>query len=256
MRKIIIAGNWKLNLTEKEAVDLVTKLRSEFVDCSSVDIVICPVFTELSTIRDLLVDIDNIKLGAQNLYWEDFGAFTGEISAPMLKDYDVAYVIIGHSERRQYFGETNLTVNKKVKAALKHGLIPIVCVGEVLQEREGNKTFEVIRKQCEESLKGFTVEEMEDIIIAYEPVWAIGTGKTATPAQAQEVHKFIRGILAQMYGADVSSKVRIQYGGSVKPENAAELMSQEDIDGALVGGASLKHDSFSKIVKNCCGLKK
>jgi triosephosphate isomerase (TIM) len=249
MRKIIIAGNWKLNKTSTEAVELVNALNRELVDVSSVDVVVCPPFTALTEVSDLLTD-SNIGLGAQNLYWEDSGAFTGEVSGPMLKALDVKYVIIGHSERRQFFGETNETVNKRIRAALKSKLIPIVCVGENLQERESNKTFDVVRDHVEGSLAGLTKEEIAGLVIAYEPVWAIGTGKTATSAQAQEVHKFIRGLLEKLAGAEVAKSVRIQYGGSVKPENTAELMGQEDIDGALVGGASLKADSFSAIVKN------
>jgi len=244
MRKLIIAGNWKLNHTEKEAVELVTALRSNLVDIDTVDVVVCPTFIVLPIVHDVLQD-SNIALGAQNTHWEDSGAYTGEVSAPLLKDIGVQYVIVGHSERRQYFGETDETVNKRIKAVLAHGLIPIVCVGEVLQERESNKTFEVIEKQCAGGFDGITAEEMEKVIIAYEPVWAIGTGKTATPDQAQEVHLFIRTWVAKMYNDHVAQIVRIQYGGSVKPDNSAELMSQPDIDGALVGGASLKADSFS-----------
>lgn len=249
MRKIIIAGNWKLNKTSLEAIDLVNGLKRELVDVNAVDIVVCPPFTALSEVHDVLTD-SNIELGAQNLYWDDAGAFTGEISAPMLKDIGVKYVIIGHSERRQFFGETNETVNKRIKAALRHKLIPIVCVGENLQEREANKTFEVVRDHIQGSLAGFTKDEIRGMVIAYEPVWAIGTGKTATARQAQEVHKYIRGLLEKMAGIDVAQSVRIQYGGSVKAENTAELIGQEDIDGALVGGASLKADSFAAIVKN------
>lgn len=255
MRKIIIAGNWKMNHTEREAVELATALRNELIDVEAVDIVVCPVFTVLPVVQDVLLD-SNIALGAQNLYWEDSGAFTGEISAPMLKSAGVKYVIIGHSERRQFFGETDETVNKKTKAALKHDLIPIVCVGENLQERESNKTFDVIKKQCEGSLAGFKAEDIGKMILAYEPVWAIGTGKTATPAQAQEVHNFIRGFIRKMHGNDTAEAIRIQYGGSVKPENIAELVSQEDIDGALVGGASLKASTFVPLVKNCCAIVK
>ena len=255
MRKPIIAGNWKLNLTEREAVILVTALRNALVDVTEVDIVVCPVVTAIAVIHDVLLE-SNIAIGAQNLYWEDSGAFTGEVSAPLLKEVGVEYVIIGHSERRQYFGETNQTVNKKIRAALEHGLTPIVCVGEVLAEREANKTFDVIRTQCKESLAGFSADEMKAMIVAYEPVWAIGTGKTATPAQAQEVHKFIRELLVKMHNEEVAETLRIQYGGSVKPENIAELMAQPDIDGALVGGASLKADSFVSIVKNACGIAK
>jgi len=253
MRKLIIAGNWKLHYAEKEAVELVTALRSNLVDFDTVDVVVCPTFIVLPVVHDVIQD-SNIALGAQNAYWEDSGAFTGEISVPLLKDIGVQYVIIGHSERRQYFGETDETVNKRTKAVLAHGLTPIVCVGEVLQERENNKTFEVIEKQCTGGFKGLTAEEMEKIIIAYEPVWAIGTGKTASPDQAQEVHLYIRTLVAKMYNDNIAQKVRIQYGGSVKPDNSAELMSQPDIDGALVGGASLKADSFSEIVKNSCSV--
>jgi len=253
MRKLIIAGNWKLNNTSHDAIELVTLLKRELSEISGVDIVVCPAATALSDVNDVLTE-SNIALGAQNVYWEDSGAFTGEVSAPMLKDIGVQYVIIGHSERRQYFGETNETVNKRIKAALKHGLTPIVCVGEVLQEREGDKTFEVIEKQCKGAFDGLGVEAIEKIVIAYEPVWAIGTGKTATSEQAQEVHKFIRDLLVKLYNGDVAQTIRIQYGGSVKPDNSAELMSQPDIDGALVGGASLKADSFSEIVKNSCSI--
>lgn len=254
MRKIIIAGNWKMFKTSFEAIELVNELKRTLADVSEVDVVICPPFTSLSEIKDLLIDT-NIGLGAQNLHWEDSGAFTGEIAAPMIKSVGGQYVIIGHSERRQFFGETDATVNKKIKAALKHGLIPIVCVGEVLAEREANKTFEVIKTQLDGAFNGYTAQEMEGIVIAYEPVWAIGTGKTATPAQAQEVHKFIREWILRKFDAAVAAKVRIQYGGSVKPENTAELIAQLDIDGALVGGASLKADSFTAIVNNSSKCK-
>lgn len=249
MRKIIIAGNWKLNKTSLEAIELVNSIKRELVDVTAVDIVVCPPFTALLDVKEELLE-SNIELGAQNVFWEDSGAFTGEISAPMLKAIEVKYVIIGHSERRQFFGETNQTVNKRIKAALRHNLIPIVCVGENLQEREANKTFDVVRDHVEGSLEGFTKDELRDMVIAYEPVWAIGTGKTATAQQAQEVHKYIRGLLEKMAGQEVAQAVRIQYGGSVKAENTAELIGQEDIDGALVGGASLKADSFAAIVKN------
>ncbi len=249
MRKPIIAGNWKLNNTSKEALELVTLLKRDLIDIEAVDIVVCPVFTVLAEVNDALFET-NIGVGAQNLYWEDSGAFTGEVSAPMIKDTGAQYVIIGHSERRQFFGETNETVNKKIKAALKHGLIPIVCVGEVLAEREANKTFDVIKNQCDGSFTNLSKEEFEKMVIAYEPVWAIGTGKTASPEQAQEVHQFIRQWIQKQYGESTASTLRIQYGGSVKAENIAELMAKPDIDGALVGGASLKADSFAKIIKN------
>ena len=254
MRKPIIAGNWKLNKTSHESIEFVTLLKRYVSNVSDVDIVVCPVFTALCDIKDVLLET-NIGLGAQNLFWEDAGAFTGEVSGLLLKDAGAEYVIIGHSERRQYFGETNQTVNKKIKAALKSGLIPIVCVGEVLEEREQNKTTKVVTTQMKEGLEGVSKEDVKKIIIAYEPVWAIGTGKTATPGQAQQVHQLIRQLLTQMCGEDVAQRVRIQYGGSVKPENIAELMAQPDIDGALVGGASLKVDSFVDIIKNSCVMK-
>ncbi|MBF0485457.1 MAG: triose-phosphate isomerase [Candidatus Omnitrophica bacterium] len=249
MRKKIIAGNWKMFKTVNEAVELVNGLKREVSDITAVDVVVCPTFVNLAVVADMLVD-NNIKLGAQNLFWENEGAFTGEVSAPMLKAVGVEYVIIGHSERRQYFHETNDTVNKRLKSALKAGLLPIVCVGENLAEREGGKTFDVVKDHITGSLAGLSPEDMGKVVVAYEPVWAIGTGKTATSAQAQEVHKFIRETLTKMFGGAVADGVRIQYGGSVKPENTADLMFQPDIDGALVGGASLKVDSFAAIVKN------
>jgi triosephosphate isomerase (TIM) len=248
-RKPIIAGNWKLNKNSREAVQLVEELKRDLVDVVGVDVVVCPPFTALQIVSEALTET-NIAVGAQNLYWADSGAFTGEISAPMLKDFGVQYVIIGHSERRQFFGETNETVNKRIRAALTHGLAPIVCVGENLAERESNKTFDVIKNHCEGSLAGLTPQEMAGIIIAYEPVWAIGTGKTATPAQAQEVHAYIRQLVTKMFNSDVGQDLRIQYGGSVTPDNIASLISQPDIDGALVGGASLKAPLFAAIVKS------
>ena len=242
-----------MNKTSLEAIEFANALKRQLYDVVDVDIVICPAFTALSEVNEVLLE-SNIALGAQNVHWEDSGALTGEVSAAMLKGAGVKYVIIGHSERRQFFGETNGSVHKKIKAASKHNLSPIVCIGESLKEREENRTFEVITNQCEESLSGFKGEEFEKIILAYEPIWAIGTGKTATTSQAQEVHKFIRTLLAKMYNDNIASNIRIQYGGSVKPENIVELVSQEDIDGALVGGASLNEESFVKIVRNCCGI--
>ena len=250
MRKIIIAGNWKLNKTIAEAVELVSEIKSQADGITSVDIVVCPVFTALSEVNKIVAG-SNVGLGAQDLYWEDSGAFTGEVSVPLLKDAGCQYVIIGHSERRQFFGETNETVNNKVKAALAGGLIPIVCVGENLEQREADKAFDVVKDHVENSLKGFSADEMKKIVVAYEPVWAIGTGKTASPEQAQEIHNFIRSLLKEMHNDEVAESMRIQYGGSVKPENAKELMGQKDIDGALVGGAALKAESFLGIIKNC-----
>ncbi|MDD5409656.1 MAG: triose-phosphate isomerase [Candidatus Omnitrophica bacterium] len=249
MRKTIIAGNWKMYKTIKEAIELANGLKREFfkLDFAEVDVVLCPVFTALSEVAEVLSETD-IGLGGQDVYWQDEGAFTGEVSPVMLKDAGCQYVIIGHSERRQFFGESNETVNKKIKAALKCGLTPIVCVGENLQERETNKTFKVVEDHINNGLADISSSDILKLVIAYEPVWAIGTGKTATPEQAQEVHKFIRDLLKTNYGQEAADNVRIQYGGSVKPENITELMSKPDVDGALVGGASLKVESFSVIV--------
>ncbi|MDD5503695.1 MAG: triose-phosphate isomerase [Candidatus Omnitrophica bacterium] len=248
MRKPIIAGNWKMFNTIKEAVDLVNGLKRELCSTDSVDIVVCPAFTSLSDVREILID-SNIKLGAQDMYWEKKGAFTGEVSADMLKDAGCEYVIIGHSERRQYFHETNSDVNKKIKAALEAGLKPIVCVGETLNQREQGKAFDVIKDHVQNALEGIKSDSMKNIVFAYEPVWAIGTGKTATPEIAQQVHAHIRKMLGGMFNDSIAQETRIQYGGSVKPDNIRELMNEQDIDGALVGGASLKADSFSAIVK-------
>jgi len=254
MRKPILAGNWKLNNNCQEAVELVTLLKRDLGDITDVDIVVCPVFTALRDVADVIVD-SNIGLGAQNIYWEDSGAFTGEVSASLIKNAGAQYVIIGHSERRQFFGETDETVNKKIKAALAHDLTPIVCVGELLEEREADKTSEVIQTQFQGSLADLSNDDIIKIIIAYEPVWAIGTGKTATPDQAQEVHQLIRQLLTEKYTEDIAQKIRIQYGGSVKPDNIADLILQEDIDGALIGGASLKAEDFVQIVKSSIGIK-
>ena len=249
MRKPVIAGNWKLNKTINESAQLVTMLKRLISDTQHVDVVVCPVYTALSTVSEILMDSD-IQLGAQDLYWEEKGAFTGEVSASLLKDAGAKYVIIGHSERRQFFHETHETVNKKTKAALKAGLTPITCVGEMLAEREKGITFQVIEEQLKGAFAGFSADEIKRVILAYEPVWAIGTGKVATPAQAQEVHVFIRKQILALFGEEVARGIRIQYGGSVKADNIAELMKQSDIDGALVGGASLEAQSFSDIVKN------
>jgi triosephosphate isomerase len=248
MRRKILAGNWKMNKTIGEAIELVNGLKRNLYNVAKADIVVCPPFTALSDVSEMISD-SNIALGAQDLFWEEKGAFTGEVSAAMLKDAGCKFVIIGHSERRQYFHETNETVNKKLKAALAAGLMPIVCVGEKLEERESGNTFRVVEDHVANSLRDIPQQDALRIIIAYEPVWAIGTGRNATPEQAQEVHKFIRGLLSKMYSKDTAEAIRIQYGGSVTPENAASLMSQPDIDGALVGGASLKVDSFTDIVK-------
>jgi len=243
MRRPILAGNWKLNQTIVEAVDLVNKLKTASLKLDDRTVVVCPPFTALAAVSDALHDSD-IAVGGQDLYFEDSGAFTGEISGPMLKSAGCTYVIIGHSERRQLFNETNETVNRKILSALKNHLIPIVCIGETLEERKANKTFDIIKGQVKFGLAGLTNEQLKGLVIAYEPVWAIGTGRTATPAQAEEVHDFIRTLLPK----DVAQDIRILYGGSVKPDNIKELMAQRDIDGALVGGASLKALDFIALV--------
>ncbi len=248
MRKPIIAGNWKMNKTVGEARELVNALKGKVANVTDVEIVVGPVFTVLSEVAKVIKGT-RIKLAAQDMYWEAEGAFTGEISPLMLKDVGCEYVIIGHSERRTYFSETNETVNKKVKAAHAHSLKPIVCVGERLEQRESGITKDVIKDHVVNGLAGITKDQILNTVIAYEPVWAIGTGKTATPEQAQEVHEFIRGLLTEIYSSDVAEAVRIAYGGSVKPGNIAELMAQPDIDGGLIGGASLDADSFAQIVK-------
>lgn len=255
MRKTIIAGNWKMYKTLNEGQELAVALRRDLYNIENVDIVVCPPYTLLASLADAL-ETSNILIGAQDCFWEDEGAFTGEVSPKMLKDAGCKFVIIGHSERRQFFGETNESVNKKVKALLMHGLTPIMCVGETLSERERGLTFRVLDDHLQNGLKDITQEDMQKIVIAYEPVWAIGTGKTATPAQAQEAHKYIRDLLKSEYNKDIALTVRIQYGGSVKPENIFDLMSQPDIDGALVGGASLKAESFTDIIKKASEVKK
>ncbi len=249
MRKPFIAGNWKLNLLTEQAVGLAGKLVEELRDVDQIEIAIMPVFTVLSAVYEVVIG-SNIGLGAQDVFWENAGAYTGEIGPEMLKDVGCGYVIIGHSERRQYFGETDETVNKKLKAVLAADLIPIVCVGEKLEEREKGKTLEVVERQVRGALDGIPRAEAESIVIAYEPVWAIGTGKTATPQQAQEVHSFIRKLIGDIYDPELAESIRIQYGGSVKPENIKELITEPDIDGALVGGASLKAESFCAIIRN------
>lgn len=246
MRRPVIAANWKMHKTTEETREFITQFVPLVEDVQDVEIVIAPPFTSLAVAAKFLKG-SNIKLAAQNLFWEEKGAFTGEISAVMLKDVDCEYVIVGHSERRQYFGETDETVNKRIKAAHDAGLNVIMCVGETLEERESGKTFDVLKTQLVGGLKDIQAHDM--LVIAYEPVWAIGTGKTATPEQAQEAHQFIREQLAGIYGAQEAQKIRILYGGSVKPENVASLMAQQDVDGGLVGGASLKPESFAKIVK-------
>lgn len=244
----LIAGNWKMFKTPTQAKKFLTELKDVVTDVTNVEIMAAPPFTALAAAQEIL-GYSNIKIGAQNVFWEDEGAFTGEISAPMLKDLGCEYVIIGHSERRQYFGETDETVNKRIAAALKANLAPVMCVGETDDERKSEKTFSVLDKQIQKGLQGLDINLLARLVIAYEPVWAIGTGNTATSAQAEEVHAFLREKLAQMFGSDFAAKIRILYGGSVKPANIKELMSQENIDGALVGGASLEAESFTQIIK-------
>ncbi|HEY3930890.1 MAG TPA: triose-phosphate isomerase [Verrucomicrobiae bacterium] len=249
-RKLIIAGNWKMNKTAAEALALVDDLKRDLAGVKEVDIVVCPPFTALEAVSKSILEIQNIKLGAQNMSENNFGAFTGEICAGMLKEFFVRYVILGHSERRQFQKESDALIAKKAVAAHAATIKPIVCVGETLAEREANETEKVLETQARGSLTGLTKEQMLETIIAYEPVWAIGTGKTATTQQAQNAHAFIRRLLAEIFDESVAKKVRIQYGGSVKPNNAKELMSQPDVDGALVGGASLEARSFTDIIKN------
>lgn len=248
MRTPVIAGNWKMYNTIEESRSLVKGLKKELGSVSGVEVIVAPPFTSIGAVVNE-VSGSRIKVAAQNMHWEEHGAFTGEVSPIMIKDAGCSHVIIGHSERRQYFAETNQTVNKKVQAALKAGLTPIMCVGETLQEREAGATMRVVEAQVREGLAGMGAADVAKIIIAYEPVWAIGTGKTATPAQAEEVHRAIRDIVAGIAGQDVAGGLRILYGGSVKPDNIDDLMREQDIDGALVGGASLKVDSFVRIVR-------
>jgi triosephosphate isomerase (TIM) len=248
MRTPVIAGNWKMHNTVDESLKLVRELKSLVMGVGGVEIVVAPVFTALDAVS-AEINGSNIALSSQNVFWEEKGAYTGEIAPGMLKDVGCTYAIIGHSERRQYFGETDETVNKRVKAALAAGLTPIMCVGETLEERESGKTFEIVARQVKSGLAGLVATEIDKIIIAYEPVWAIGTGKTATPEQAEEVHADIRRLIGEIAGLATAGGIRILYGGSVKPDNVDILMSQSDIDGALVGGAALQADSFARIVK-------
>ena len=248
MRKKVIAGNWKMNNDLKGSERLIVDLKNLLLDKKpNCDVIVCPPFTSLSEASKLLKG-SILKLGAQNMYFEESGAFTGEVSAAMLKSAGCEYIILGHSERRTIFNESDELVNKKIKKALSSGLKPIFCVGELLEERENGSTNDVVKKQILRGLEGISADEMNNIIVAYEPVWAIGTGKTATPDQAQEVHEFIRDLIEVKYSLEISQNLTIQYGGSVKPANAKELLSQKDIDGALVGGACLRADSFMGII--------
>ena len=250
MRRKVIAGNWKMNMLPNEAINFIQELTPLVKDTKN-EVILCVPYTDLFYAL-LNVSGTNIRIGAQNMHWEEKGAYTGEVSAPMLKSIGVEYVIIGHSERRKYFAETDETVNKKIKSALAHGLKPIVCVGETLEQRENGQTEQIVTSQVEKAFEGIPASELEKIIVAYEPIWAIGTGKTATKEDANSTIMQIRKKLAEMYGQNEANGVIIQYGGSVKSANAKELFEMSDIDGGLVGGASLKADEFSKIVNYEC----
>ena len=247
-RKKFIAGNWKMNTTVDDASKLAQEIVAAMGNVTDVDIAICPPYTNLSEVSKIIKG-SSVKLGAQDVFWEASGAYTGKVSCSMLKSVGVTYVIVGHSEQRQYFNETDETVNKKAKATLAAGLLPIVCVGETLEERKSGRMDTVIERQTKGAFTGIPLEDALKCTIAYEPVWAIGTGETATPKQANDAHIFIRKILAGLYGAEAAGKLRIQYGGSMKPDNAKELLAQSDVDGGLIGGAALKAPSFLGIVK-------
>jgi len=249
MRKKILAANWKMNLTHSEAESFFETFLSEIGQIDDVEVVIIPAFTAIPALVSASERVPTIRIGAQNMHWEKNGAFTGEVSATMLRALYVKYVIVGHSERRTLFGETDEVVNRKVRAALDAGLRPIVCVGETLQQRDGGHVEEVLRRQICEGLNGVVPKDQPEIVVAYEPCWAIGTGRSATPAQAEQAHAFIRSVLSELSGASTADRIRIQYGGSVKPENAEDLMRQKNIDGALVGGASLDPRSFARIIR-------
>jgi triosephosphate isomerase (TIM) len=249
MRKKILAANWKMNLTHGEAESYFETFFSEIGEVNDVEVVIIPPFTAIPAAVSASERMPAIRIGAQNMHWEKSGAFTGEISATMLRAHYVKYVILGHSERRSLFGETDEIVNRKVRAALDAGLRPIFCVGETLQERDGGGVEEVLGRQLRKGLEGVVRKELPEIVLAYEPCWAIGTGRSATPAEAEQAHAFIRSVLSELFGAPAAERVRIQYGGSVKPENAEDLMRQKDIDGALIGGASLDPRSFARIIR-------
>lgn len=250
MRKKILAANWKMNLTQNEAESYVDAFLSEIGEVNDVEVVIIPSFTSIPALVSASERMPAVRLGAQNMHWEKSGAFTGEISATMLRALYVKYVILGHSERRTLFGETDQVVNRKVRAALDAGLRPIFCVGESLQEREGDHVEEVLGRQLRKGLEGVAPKDVPEIVVAYEPCWAIGTGRSATPVEAEQAHALIRSVLSELFGGSTAERVRIQYGGSVKPENTENLMRQKNIDGALVGGASLDPRSFARIIRN------
>ena len=246
-RKPFIAGNWKMYKTCSEAVETAKKIAGLVSGFKNVDVMIAPPFIALAQVHEAIKE-SSVLLGAQNLFWEKEGAYTGEISPGMIVSSGCGYVIIGHSERRQYFGETDKTVNKKIRSAVNNGLVPVICIGETEKERDAGDTFNILDKQIKMGLEGFSPDELQPVILAYEPVWAIGTGKTASSAQAQEVHRFLRSLIETLLGKKIAESIRILYGGSVKPENIGELMSMPDIDGALVGGASLDAEKFAGII--------
>jgi triosephosphate isomerase len=248
MRKKIIAGNWKMNKTGAEAASFARDLKIKTLNINKTEIIVCPPFTALAPVYEMLKE-SRIKMGAQNVHWEPDGAYTGEVSAEMIEEAGCKYVIIGHSERRQYFGETNQSVNKKIKQTLTTNLSPIFCIGETLQQRQDGQTNEIVKKQLIEGLVDLSSDQMRRIVLAYEPVWAIGTGLTATPEQAEEVHQFIRELIDERFNTQVGEVGSILYGGSAKPDNIKELLSQQNIDGGLIGGASLKVDSFVTMIK-------
>jgi len=248
IRRPFIAGNWKMYKTCAEAVETAKKLAGLVSAVSNVDVMITPPFTALAQVHEAIKE-SSVMLGAQNIFWEKEGAYTGEISPQMVASAGCRYVIIGHSERRQYFGETDLSVNKKIKAAINNSLEPVFCIGETEKERDADDTFNILDKQLKMGLEDLSPDDLQPIILAYEPVWAIGTGKTATSGQAQEVHRFIRNLVEKLFGKKIAGSVRILYGGSVKPENIKELMSMPDVDGALIGGASLNAEKFADIIK-------
>jgi triosephosphate isomerase len=248
MRKKIIAGNWKMNKTGTEAASFARDLKIKTLNINKTEIIICPPFTALPPVYEMVKE-SRIKMGAQNVHWEPDGAYTGEVSAEMIENAGCKYVIVGHSERRQYFGETNQTVNRKINQTLTTSLSPIVCIGETLQQRQCGQTKEIVKKQLIEGLVGLSSDQMQRIALAYEPIWAIGTGLTATPGQAEEVHQFIRELIGELFNTQVAEVANILYGGSAKPDNIKELLSQQNIDGGLIGGASLKVDSFVAMIK-------
>ena len=248
MKRMMIAGNWKMNKTDEEAIELTSELVKLVGDVKEPKVVVCPPFTSMRSVRDIIKD-SNICLGAQNMFWEESGAYTGEISSLMLKSVGCRYVIIGHSERRGYFGETDEKVNKKLKSAMKHGLVPILCVGETLGDRDRGISKDIVKGQVEKAVKGLDLSQADEFVVAYEPVWAIGTGRPATAEDAEDMISFIRSLLVDAFGDKVMDKIYLLYGGSVKPDNIAEFVSQPTVQGALVGGASLSADKFASIVE-------